>query len=384
MKGYVSLITLFALPVVWLVSGAAFRGLKHPMGRWWAAFLILMLLATPFSIWKGGSVIVLMNYIPRSYLRFFFIAALAVSFRDCRRIMYVNAVVSFLTLLTCIVFGSISADGRYFVPGGAGFFSNSNELAMQLLMGITQFAYMVSQRSVVVKLLAALGILGSIPYMLWTGSRGCTLGAVAYGVLLLYTTRHRVIILTLLVLLAGFGLALAPSAAVHRLALLIGNEPDQVSADESTMSRIELLQRSVTETLKHPLFGVGPGQFPVAVSEEAKEKGVWAQWLGTHNAYTQVSSECGIPAAICYSAVIVLSFLLNLRIWKSCRNLANGGEMAALSVALLSGTVVYAVCSFFFHMAYTDTLPMLAGQTLALYFVAQQQFLSPDGGFAPV
>jgi O-antigen ligase/polysaccharide polymerase Wzy-like membrane protein len=377
-KGYLSVITLVSLPVVWLVSGSAFRGLRHSIGWLWAGFLCWLLLATPFSIWRGGSVQLLTNYVPRSYVLLFYVTALAVSLRNCRQLMYLNVATAFMTLLTCIAFGTHGEDGRYRVPGGAGFFDNSNELAMQLLMGITQFVYLFSQKNRVAKVAATLGIAVSMPYMLWTGSRGCMLGAIAYGILLLYMSRNRVRVLAVMVIMAAIGLMIAPSAVLHRLTLLTGDEAATSASDQSAiqsqMSRIELLKRSVSETISHPLFGVGPGQFPVAVMDAAKAKGEWFQWLGTHNSYTQVSSECGIPAFILYVATIVGCFSVNFRLWKAFRNRAEGADIALLSAALLSGSLVFAVCAFFFHMAYGGVLPLLGGQTVALYFVARQQF----------
>ena len=372
-KGYVSIVALLLLPFVWLASGAALRGLRHAIGRWWALFLLLMIADVPFSIWRGGSVILLADYVPRSYLQLFFIASLCVTVTSCRRLMYMNAIVSFLALLTCVMFGSYSEDGRYMVQGGAGFFTNSNELAMELLMGITQFAYVFSRKNMAGKIIAACGIAGSIPYILSTGSRGCTLAALAYGGLLLYTSRRRILAVAAIGVLAIVGLVFASSGALRRVSLMFGDEPGTSSAVESRDSRIELLMRSLQETVTHPLFGVGPGQFPVSVSEEAKQTGEWVQWLGTHNAYTQVSSECGIPAFLCYFAVNILCFTVNLRNWRIFRKRPDGEEVTLLSLALLSGILVYSICSFFFHMAYTGTLPLLGGQTIALDFVARRQ-----------
>jgi O-Antigen ligase len=377
-KGYLSVVTLVSLPVVWLISGSAFRGLRHAIGWLWAGFLCWMLLATPFSIWRGGSFEVLSNYIPRSYVLLFYVAALAVSLRNCRQLMYLNVATACMTLLTCIAFGTHAEDGRYRVPGGAGFFDNSNELAMQLLVGITQFVYLFSQKNRAGKILAIMGIAISMPYMFWTGSRGCVLGAIAYGILLLYMSRNRVRVLAAMIAMAAIGLIVAPGAVLHRLTLWTGDEPattaSDLSAIQSQMSRIELLKRSVSETISHPLFGVGPGQFPVAVMDEAKARGEWFQWLGTHNSYTQVSSECGIPAFILYVATMVACFSINFRLWKVFRNRPDGADIALLSAALLSGCLVFAVCAFFFHMAYGGVLPLLGGQTLALYFAAKQQF----------
>jgi O-antigen ligase len=115
------------------------------------------------------------------------------------------------------------------------------------------------------------------------------------------------------------------------------------------------------------------------VSEEAKARDEWSQWLVTHNSYTEVSSECGIPAFICYMAIIVACFRMNFRLRKVSANRPEWAEIANLNVALLSYILVYAVCSFFFSVAYTGTLPYCAGQTLALYLAAKQK-LDPING----
>jgi O-antigen ligase len=374
---YVSSITLILVPIFWLVSGESLRGLRHSIGWWWAALLFFMLVATPLSVWPGGTVQLLINYIPRSYMLFFYVAALTVSFRNCRQLMYINIAASLLALLACVFFGTRSEDGRYMVPGGAGFFENSNELALQLLLGMTQFVYLFSQKWRLGKVLAAGAIGLSMPYMLWTGSRGCLIAAIAYVILLLCVSRHRVRAVAIVSILAAVGVLFAPSATLHRIMMLTGDEEvtsiADASAAQSRMSRIALLKRSVAETISHPLFGVGPGQFPVAVMEEAKAKGEWSQWLGTHNSYTQISSECGIPAFICYLAAIVSCFKLNFGLWRRTRNEPEKTDLMNLSIALLSATVVYAVGSFFFHMAYGGTLPFIMGQTLALHFASQQK-----------
>ena len=384
-KAYLSLIALVALPVVWLASGAALRGLGHPIGRYWAAFVLLLVIDTPFSIWRGGSFALLMDYVPRNYLMFFYAAAVCVSLRDCRRLMYFSMATSLGALLTCASFGRVSDDGRYFVPGGLGFFQNSNELALQLLLGITQFVYLFSQKGVLRKIVSVAGIVGSVPFIFRTGSRGCVIAAAAYCALFVYTSRHRIRVAAIIAGLLIAGALLAPSAALHRI-LLLTDESHAASSDTSAilseMSRIDLLKRSISETIRHPLFGVGPGQFPVAIFEEAKAKGEWTQWLGTHNAYTEVSSECGLPALGCYMAVIFFCFSLNVRVWKASRDLPNGADWSNLAIALLSATTVYAVGSFFFHMAYSGALPFLGGQTLALYFAAKQRLQLGERGLS--
>jgi O-antigen ligase len=93
-------------------------------------------------------------------------------------------------------------------------------------------------------------------------------------------------------------------------------------------------------------------------------------WLGTHNTYTQISSECGIPALLFYLAVIGLCLRSNFRIYLRTRDRPAAHQLAGMSRCLLAGMLVYAVSAFFFHMAYSAYLPTLAGFTAALQLAA--------------
>ena len=385
-KAFLSVAALLLLPFVWLLSGNALRGLRHPIGRWWLVFLVWLLLSTPLSIWKGGTVDLLKNYIPRSYLIFFYISAFVISLRQCRCLTYVNIAAATILLLTCLFFGGYSGDGRFEVPGSL--VGNSNELALQLLLGVTQFAFLFFTKGFGKKAFATLGIGLSVVFMLRTGSRGCMIAAVAYGVLTLVVSRHKVRVLILAVLIAATALISLPSVTMRRLTDLGFDDDYQNLADGtaagSRMQRIELLKRSVQETMQHPLFGVGPRQFPVAVAGEQEKKGEWANWLGTHNSYTQVSSECGVPALLFYTIVIALCLRMNYRLLAVTKRNPAHAEIAGLAATVLAGTVVYAVCTFFFHMAYTGNLPSVAGLTLALHFAANEALRSEPAASQPV
>jgi O-antigen ligase len=212
----------------------------------------------------------------------------------------------------------------------------------------------------------------SVVYLLRTGSRGCFLAALVYGVLIFVISKKKLIVLLLAVAVGVVGIATLPAVTLRRL-MLLGF--DDASADEgavgSTLQRKELFRRSIQETLTHPIFGVGPGQFAVAVAGEQEKKGERPEWLGTHNSYTQVSAECGIPAFVCYCAVLLLCFRLNYTLYRATRDHPAYRDVAALTFTLLSATVVYSVATFFFHMAYTGSLPWVSGLTLAVYFAAK-------------
>jgi hypothetical protein len=378
-KAYISTIALVLLPVAWLLSGNALRGLQRPMGRWWAAFLVWLLLAVPFSVWKGGSAALLWNYVPRNYLTFFYICAFATSIRRCRVLMYVNAAGAVVLLLTCLKFGAAGSteDGRFVIPESL-FYGNANDLALALLLGETSFLFLVYQTGMKKRILGLAGILFSVMYALKTGSRGCMLAAIAMFVLIFLYSKRKLASAIFALPVIGLSLLLLPSATVHRL-LLFGIDSSELQAQStsdvaaigSQIERQELFKKSLYYTVTHPLFGVGPDQFAVAMAGDAAKQGTRSPWLGTHNSYTQVSSECGIPAFICYCAVLVLSFRSNWRLYRRSRNNSALKDVTNLSFCLLAAVLVYSVSTFFFHIAYGGGLPALAGFSLALQLASE-------------
>jgi hypothetical protein len=65
------------------------------------------------------------------------------------------------------------------------------------------------------------------------------------------------------------------------------------------------------------------------------------------------------------------SFKSNWRLYRRCRDNPAMKDVANLSYCLLAGMLVYAISTFFSHIAYNAGLPMLAGFSLALQLAAE-------------
>lgn len=378
-KAYLSAVTLVALPFLFLMSGGALNGIKHRVGKYWAVFLVFVVLSTPLSVWKGGSVAFLWHYLPRSYMLFFYLCAFVVSIKQLRTLMTVFLVTNVLLLLNCWKFGSGNDVERFYIPDSL-FYANANELALALTLAVTYFSYVFWDRNVFKRAAAVAGILIAILYILKTGSRGCTLALlVLFGVIVVLSKR-KALVLALAVPTFLVALLLAPPASLRRIVMFtfmsktIGaKDGEDLSALGSQIQREELFKRSVRMTLTHPLLGVGPNMFAVADSGAMAKNGEWAPWLGTHNSYTQVSSECGIPALICYLAVLVISTRIAFRLYRRTRDGTDPQlrHIAALAFTTFCGLVVYAVGTTFFHMAYTGGLAILGGTAVCLESVSR-------------
>jgi O-antigen ligase len=116
--------------------------------------------------------------------------------------------------------------------------------------------------------------------------------------------------------------------------------------------------------------------FAVAENDAAKILGHRGAWHETHNTYTQISSEAGIPALFLYVTILVVS-------WKSLTRMqamnipGRHPREAELNVAA-RGLKIYLSVMFFGGMftsfAYLPFMPTLIGLIYALTTSAEQEF----------
>jgi O-antigen ligase len=147
--------------------------------------------------------------------------------------------------------------------------------------------------------------------------------------------RTAVLLLLLMAGLAGVALLVGKSTYFDRMGTITNTKADSTG---SAQQRRELLTRSLEVTLRHPVFGVGPGQF----------QQVSGYWLQTHNTYTQLSAEAGIPALIIFLIIVKRTFK-NLRFFRTA---AERDEAWYLSRALYCAMAGYLVGAFFLGTAY--------------------------------
>jgi O-antigen ligase len=152
---------------------------------------------------------------------------------------------------------------------------------------------------------------------------------------------------------------------MQRYATLFTNNTDDQEAIESTAARTNLLKSSLRFTLQHPIFGVGPGEFSDYEAADAKSGGTKAAWQVTHNAYTQVSSEAGIPALLFYLAAIIMTFRIFGKIYRTALYRRELRSMAMACFCCQLSMVGFCTATIFLSLAYTMYLPTMSGLALA-------------------
>jgi len=135
---------------------------------------------------------------------------------------------------------------------------------------------------------------------------------------------------------------------------------DDVSAyGDAKQAREELLNRSISITVTHPLLGIGPGNF----------QGYTGSWHVTHNTYTELSAESGIPSMILFIAVLTMAFR-NLKRTRSSALYEKSRDVQLYTGGLWAGLAAYITGAMFASTAYQLFPYFMVGYTTALYQIS--------------
>jgi hypothetical protein len=362
-----------------LVVGSIGRTMKQSYSWYWIAFFCLMGASVPFSSWVGGSVNSFKLYAEFSLPMLFIIGGVAVDWAEIRIIFYTMAASGLINVLTARLFDK-EVNGRIDFQASTTI-GNSNDLSSHLMLVLPFILFVILDRRRNAFLRYAMWL--PIGYGAWvilgTASRGAMMALFAVFLFVIFrgSARHR-----MAVLVAGGVLAVAAPVflganAISRLSSVFGNSEHE-EAKESGDAREYLLKQSVIYTIQHPLLGVGLDQFPNYEGEHAVAAGKVGNWHDTHNAFTEVSSECGIPAAIAFVLGIVSAIVAVNRTYRRARK---GGftEIANACFCYLVAMVGYVVTITFLSNAYRFYLPVMIGLAVAMTTVAANEMSAQAG-----
>lgn len=335
-----------------LLSGGLGRALTYRGAIFMVLFAFWMALTIPTSSWPGGSMSRVQSYLQFEFPVLVLIGGLAFSWDDVIRIFKALAwsgiaVLVFTRLLGHVEQGRLSLDF-------SGTIANSNDLSSHLLLLLPFLLFMVMNSKVLFPLrIIFLGAIGySLYAILGTASRGA-LVALAAGmifVLLSATMGQRLMLLTLIPVFLIGAAVLQPERTLGRLSALTGGS--DAEAEESGDSRRYLFEQSLLFTLKHPILGVGADQFANYEGKTRLQEGQRGNWHATHCSWTQISSECGLPALLFYTGAIGWTFLRMRKAYRACRQYQWTEGTNACFCFLLS-MVFFFVSITFLSQAYT-------------------------------
>lgn len=351
--------------VALLSSGGLRRTFREKGPKIWLGFLVWMCLSVPFSLWRAGSLQALQNYAKTEFVLLLFIVGLTSGWAECRRIMYaIGAATAFMVVVA-----------GYYMRSGAerlslewtGSIGNSNDFAAHLLLTLPFLLFVVLKPNTtkLVRLVCVAPLLLGLFEILRTASRGALIALVVTVLFLLLrgSMKQRIAIgATAAVALAAM-IAFLPRDTWNRM---LSFSSDEASANqgalESSADREQLLEDSIKCTLEHPLLGVGLNQFPNY--ERAAHGG--ARWHEPHNSYTQISSECGLPALLLYLAALIWAFRLLARIKRQASG-PDKAEIITATYVIGIGVVAYSVAIFFLNFGYAFQFLLVSGLIEAMW-----------------
>ena len=253
--------------------------------------------------------------------------------------------------------GLMTVEGYRASGRGTGIFGNTNDMALHLvtilpisialLFGSKGTGRRISHGACAALMIAAI---------ILSYSRGAFLGLVV--VFIFFTLklggRHRIEILMAILGVAVVVVLLAPSGYGGRLlSIFVPSFDPGGSAD----ARRGELFRSIYVALRHPLLGIGMGNYQPEMSYRG---------LVTHNSYTQVAAELGMSALVCYLMFIVSPLRKLGQIARETFAARRDSSFYYLAVGLQASLIAYMVSSFFLSVAFLWYVFYLVGYAVCL------------------
>lgn len=253
--------------------------------------------------------------------------------------------------------GLLGPDGYRVTGSGNGIFGNTNDMALHVVTILPiSIALLFGSRGLARKVLYAACVAVMVAAIVLSYSRGAFLAmiVVLIFVALKIGPRHRLGIIVAITGLAAAIIVFAPDKyGVRLLSIFFPSLDPGGSAD---FRRGELF-RSLYIALRHPLLGIGMGNYQPEISYRG---------LVTHNSYTQVASEMGMAALVCYTMFIVSPLRKLGKIARETFEARANSHFYYLAVGLEASLIAYMVASFFLSVAYTWYVFYLVGFAVSL------------------
>jgi O-antigen ligase len=378
MAFYVGIVTL----AVYFISQMVIEGNLTARPREVNMVLLLGvagLLSIPMAIDPSEAWNTFVDFLIKTILIFLVLVNVVRTENRMKLLMYLALVVSIYLCYHLIadyqagVFRIGSADTNTQRLGGAikGLFDNSNDLALHLVTMVPLALVLGMENKNPLRKILFWGIaLLMIASVIITFSRGGFLGLIAMALLMVRKIgrRNKSMAFAALALGVVFFLAVAPGAYAGRISTIFNSAGDLTG---SSSQRTEVLKRSIWVTLRYPVFGVGLGNFHHKSAQE----------LGTHNAYTQVSSEMGIAAMVFYIILLVHPFRKLRMIEREMFERNDNSRYYYFAIGLQASLVGYMVASFFAAVAYQWYIYYLVAYAIALrriYYLQEAKKLASN------
>lgn len=335
-----------------------------------AALLGWAIVTIPFSMWPGGSVLMLIDLYLKALIIFWLLANTVFTLERLRTVFWglslmavplaATGVQNFLLhrdigAESSLWTASSGAGTRIFGYNGA-LTQNPNDLALMLnlILPLTVGLLLNSRRSVVRGLVGGLIAL-DVSAIIVTFSRGGFLTLMTSFFLYLYTLRRspwkRWMVAA--VVLAVVAVPLLPSGYLDRVGTITNVQSDPTG---SSQQRWNLTVAALSFMVNHPLIGAGLGMNILALNEILGQT-----WRAVHNVYLEYAVDLGWAGLGLFLALVLSCIRTAARVRYWCAKRPAMGELAVLADAIRISLAAFAVSALFAPVAYQFYFYYIAG-----------------------
>ncbi|HEX8986291.1 MAG TPA: O-antigen ligase family protein, partial [Bryobacteraceae bacterium] len=279
------LLYIFGLPALVgvVLSGGLRRSFQGRLAWYWVGYAAWMAAAVPFSMWKGGSASLVFGFLRADFPVMLIIAGLAMTWRECRALLHTVAWAAVVSVAAMPAFEQ-DFGGRAGLEFGT--VANPNDYAAHLMLVLPFLLWVGSNAKLALVRFGAIGgVALGMAMVLKTASRGAAVALVVAILFFLFRApvRQRIALVLLAPVAAAILFAAVPRSAIDRISSLAHAGTSADTEYESTMARSYLFWKSVEFTVKHPVFGVGPGMFADYEGRTSREDARRGAWHDAHN-----------------------------------------------------------------------------------------------------
>jgi O-antigen ligase len=267
--------------------------------------------------------------------------------------------------------------GRLAVGGGT--LTNPNDLAAYILTSLPFCVYALYRARSWRKLFWVLAVLASLNYVSKTGSRGALLAiAVASIYVFFKSSMGQKALMGAAVAAAMLAAPIVVPKHIYMRYMTIFSSGARTRAARSRgidAGQARSFEKSVDVTLQNPIFGVGPGMFPLAAFGTMKAH-------VSHNMYTQLSSETGIPGLLMYLTALGFCFYSTGKLLKRTKKDPALTDIYRAAFTVRIALMLYMIVSFFGSVAYGVPVMILLGLAEVLRKTATAEIQAATEGAA--
>jgi O-antigen ligase len=384
----IPLITLSALILITIARGGLQFAFSSKIVKYFAAFTIWVLICYPFSKWRAGS-FTSVYWQVQSFVIFVIIVQTVRTRRAWQKVVGGFAYATLVASLLSFHF-NYTVEGRIALPGGT--LGDPNEFALLLVVGLP-FWWFKAKRATGFRKIFFLCC--TIPVFLTFARTGSRSGMLAMAVLFLVSfifargTQKLAIPLVALIGIMASSFVL-PGYIRTRFTTFFSAQGNYDSYTQarigsdiaSSEERKALLMQSIHMTFEHPIVGVGPGCFSfVAWDERKAATGSGGENLVSHNTYTQISSETGIPGFLLFAITIFLCVRTVIADYR--RLVFVDAELAQYARYLFTAIAAMTVGIFFLSVGYTHMSATIFALVVSLHYIVENSLKKHEASVTP-